>query len=76
MKSFLDLDDRTTSSFCGNDFDLDKERELNKRLSSWYGEEKLLIERKSDARKVIGSLKSLDGREKESKWPLNQAQES
>ena len=59
MKSFLDLDDRTTSSFCGNDFDLDKERELNKRLSSWYGEEKLLIERKSDARKVIGSLKTL-----------------
>ena len=57
MKDFLDLNDKTVMTGVKNHFDHLEEEALNAKLFEWYGEEKLLLGKASDAKEVIKSFK-------------------
>lgn len=59
MIDFLDLNNQAAVTGRKEDFQPDSEESLNTKLSKWYGEEKLLVGNKSDAKEVIGSFKPL-----------------
>ncbi|MBG08389.1 MAG: hypothetical protein CME68_06495 [Halobacteriovoraceae bacterium] len=57
MKDCLDLNNPTAVVGREGDFQPHSEDSLNTKLSEWYGEERLLVGNKSDAKEVISAFK-------------------